>query len=163
MDARRAARLLGGIPVDLIISSPYRRAVQTVEGIAAERGLPITQYEELLERPIKGLDYSAAEEELLAGIRQSFEDKDYCMAGGESTRRAQERSIPLLLNLIRENEGKTIVIGTHGNIMTIMLNYFDEGIGYDFWQSTSKPDIYHMVMEKERLVELNRVWNESDH
>ncbi|WP_231710818.1 histidine phosphatase family protein [Gracilibacillus suaedae] len=157
--ARKVTALLKDTDIAAIISSPYTRAIQTVQGIADDKGLTIKEYETLKERAIKGLQYRLPEPELLKAIEHSFENKVYCLEGGESTLHAQNRAIPTIMQLINEYNGKNIVIGTHGNIMTIIMNYFDERYGYDFWKSTSKPDIYQLTFDNNSLIEVGRIWS----
>ncbi|MCR8644358.1 histidine phosphatase family protein [Paenibacillus sp. N1-5-1-14] len=160
-DAVRVADKMDSIHVDYVAASTYERTIQTVQQVAVRRSLPIHTYDELRERPIKGLDYKAPWEELLIAIEKSFTDHDYALAGGETTREAQARSIPVLEQIILENKGKSIVLGTHGNIMTIILNYYDASFGYEFWMQTSKPDIYKAVFENGKLIHFDRVWEPS--
>lgn len=158
MDAKKLVERFRDIHVDGIVSSPYTRAIQTVKFIAESKGLSIIEYEDLRERPIKGLDYRISEDELLKAIEQSFKDKDYCMTGGETTNAAQERALPVIESLLKEYEGKVIVIGTHGNIMTIIMNYYKDEYGYDFWRSTSIPDVYKLTFSNLELEEVKRFW-----
>ncbi|MEI5906866.1 histidine phosphatase family protein [Bacillus spongiae] len=155
-DAKRVMELLREKDIDMIVSSPYTRAVQTVQQLAEKKGLPIFEYEVFKERAIKGLDYKLPEQDILNAIKLSFEDKLYCLQGGESTFEAQSRAIPTFKQLLQQN--KNIVMGTHGNIMTIIMNYFDERYGYDFWKSTSKPDIYELTFERNHLKDVQRIW-----
>ncbi|WP_228552402.1 histidine phosphatase family protein [Gracilibacillus salitolerans] len=156
---KKVTELLMDKDIAAIVSSPYKRAVQTVQGLALLKGLTIKEYEELKERPIKGLEYRLPEQELLKAIEQSFENKEYCLEGGETTTQAQKRAIPVIKQVLREYNGKKIVIGTHGNIMTIIMNYFDECYGYNFWRSTSKPDIYQLTFDDNNsLIEVERLW-----
>ncbi len=39
------------------------------------------------------------------------------------------------------------------------MNYFNAEYGYDFWKSTSKPDIYELKFSGEKLQLVNRLWN----
>ncbi|MGP4040963.1 histidine phosphatase family protein [Gracilibacillus sp. D59] len=159
--AKRVTEILKDKDIAVIVSSPYRRAIQTVQGLALYKGLTIEEYEELKERPIKGLEYRLSTQELLKAIEHSFEGKEYCLEGGESTIQAQKRAIPIIKQLLSEYNGKKIVIGTHGNIMTIMMNYFDDRYRYDFWKSTTKPDIYQLTFDDNNsLIEVKRLWNE---
>ncbi len=96
--------------------------------------------------------------ELLIAIDKSFIDIDYSLEGGESTRKAQQRAIPIIDKLLCEYKGKNIVIGTHGNIMTIIMNYYNKEYGFEFWNSTSMPDIYKMTFEFDRLKDIERLW-----
>jgi len=158
-EAKKACDVLMDKEIDVIVSSPYARAIETVQALAAHKSLPIKEYEELRERSVKGLDYKLPEQEILKAVKKSFDDKNYCLSGGESIFQAQHRSIPIIKKLLKDYEGKHIVIGTHGNIMTIIMNYFDDAYEYDFWKSTSKPDIYQLVFKGERLTAVERLWH----
>lgn len=160
-DAKRVAELLWNEEIDLIVSSSYNRAKETVTPLAEVLQKEIIQYEELIERPIASLNYPVSDEQLLIAIEKSFSDINYCMPEGETTRQAQERAIPIILKLLSDNEGKKIVIGTHGNIMTIILNYFDSNYGFDFWKQTSKPDIYKLEFIEKKLTNVERLWTFS--
>ncbi|MDD9268438.1 histidine phosphatase family protein [Paenibacillus sp. GCM10023248] len=157
-DSKRVADLLRNEDIDLIVSSSFNRAKETVMPLAELLQKEIIQFDELIERPIASLSYPVPEEELLCGIEKSFSDIDFCMPEGETTRQAQERSIPIIMNLLSAYEGKKIVIGTHGNIMTIILNYFDSSYGFNFWKQTSKPDIYKLEFEDRKLKHVRRLW-----
>lgn len=157
-DAILVAEILQNEGIDLIVSSTYARAVETVKPLADHLNKEIIQYEALVERPIGSLKNEIAEEDLLNGIEQSFLDVDYCMPEGETTRQAQDRAIPTIKKLLTDYKGKKIAIGTHGNIMTIILHYFDRRFGYDFWLQTSKPDIYKVEFDDFELVKVDRLW-----
>ncbi len=161
IEAGKVAKIMLSEKIDAIVSSPFARSIQTIEEIATTQNLEIKLYEELRERMIKG-NYSLPWEEVEPAIKRSFEDKDYCLSGGETTRQAQERAVPIIKQLLKEYEGKSIVLGTHGNIMTIIMNYFDGKYGYDFWASTSKPDIYKLVFSDGKLIEVKRIWENED-
>lgn len=161
MDARKVAELMLLEQVDVVVSSPFVRSIKTIEEIATTRNLEIELFEELRERMIKG-NYKLSWEEVEQAIEKSFSDKDYCLPGGETTKQAQERAIPVVKQLLKEHEGKNIVVGTHGNIMTIIMNYFDEQYCYDFWKNTSKPDIYKLIFKKKKLIEVERIWVHDD-
>lgn len=157
LDAKKVAEIMLTKQVDVIVSSPFARSILTIEEIATTRKIKIELFEELRERMIKG-NYNLPWEEVEPAIKKSFTDKDYCLPGGETTRQAQERAIPIIKKIIKEHCGKNIVVGTHGNIMTIIMNYFDDQYGYDFWACTSKPDIYQLVFSDDKLSEVKRIW-----
>jgi 2,3-bisphosphoglycerate-dependent phosphoglycerate mutase len=157
-DAKRVADLLKSEEIDVIVSSSYNRAKETVIPLAELLEKDIIQYEELIERPIASLNYPVPEEQLLIAIEKSFKDIDFCMPEGETTRQAQERAIPIIMKLLSDYDGKKIVIGTHGNIMTIILNYFDSKYRFEFWKQTSKPDIYKLEFVEKKLMSVERLW-----
>lgn len=157
--SKEICHLFKSINIDYIVSSSYSRAVQTVQYLADDKGLDIEKFEELRERHIKGLDYKMEWSEIEEGIKQSFEDIDFAFEGGETTHEAQERSIPIVLRLLRVYQGKSLVMGTHGNIMTIILKYFDHKYGYEFWKCTTKPDVYKLTFSNSELIDVERLWN----
>lgn len=161
-DSRKIADIFKDTEVNCVVSSSYRRAIQTVQHLADRKGLSIIEFEELRERPIKGLDYKMPWEELLIAIEKSFIDIDLSLEGGESTRAAQERSIPIIGKLLCEYKDKNIVIGTHGNIMTIIMNYYNKEYRFDFWNSTSMPDMYKMTFELDELKDVERLWSQVE-
>lgn len=44
--------------------------------------------------------------------------------------------------------GKRVAIGTHGDIMTLILQRYDEHFDYHFWLGTTLPDIYRAEFEE---------------
>ena len=158
LDSIWVAEILKNEGIDIIVSSSFARAVDTIKPLANLLNKEIIQFEELVERPIASLKYQIEEDDLLKGIERSFIDIDYCMPEGETTRQAQERSIPIIKKLLTDYKGKKIAVGTHGNIMTIILNYFDKSYGNDFWIQTSKPDIYKLEFDDTKLIQVERLW-----
>ncbi|MEK3963942.1 histidine phosphatase family protein [Paenibacillus sp. FSL R7-0048] len=158
-DAYRIKELLAEEKITYFVSSPYRRAVETIKYLAEASNQEIELYEELRERAIGSVEIEISEDDFLQGIRTSFNDKQYKMPDGESTQEAQERAIPVIKQLIQQHKGGKIALGTHGNIMTIILNYFDKKYGYEFFEQTSKPDIYKLEFEELELTHVERLWD----
>jgi 2,3-bisphosphoglycerate-dependent phosphoglycerate mutase len=140
--------------IDLVYASPYKRAIETVQGIADYIGKPIILDDHFKERRLA----RGQVDDFQAVIEKVWQDDDFRLPGGESNRVAQERVCKGLLDVIAENEGKNIVIGTHGNIMVLMMNFFDKQYGFDFWKSLDMPDIYKLVFNQASLVEVERIW-----
>lgn len=158
VDALRIKEILAKEGISHFVSSPYRRAIDTLKYLAEASQLEILIFEELRERNIGSTKIEIKPQEILQGIRTSFTDKHYKMPGGESTLEAQERAIPIVKQLLEQHKGGRIAMGTHGNIMTLILNYFDEVYGYEFFEQTSKPDIYKLEFHEMELVNVERLW-----
>lgn len=47
-------------------------------------------------------------------FQKRWNDKDFHEDGGESIHMVQNRNIAALIDILENNEGKTVVIGTHG-------------------------------------------------
>lgn len=94
----------------------------------------------------------------LEAKRNVIEDFNKSFPEGESSKVAQKRAMGVLTKYIETFKGKKIGIGTHGDIMTLMLNYFDQRYGYAFWKSLTMPDIYKVRIEGNELIEVERMW-----
>lgn len=140
--------------IDMFFSSPYERSIETIRPTAIEQQKEIMIKEDLRERTIGDFSPVLFQE----AKDRVFKDMQFAYPNGETSWEAQERAIIAIKNIIEANKGKKIVIGTHGDIMTLMLNYFDKRYGYDFWKSTSLPDIYKISIEGMELLEVKRMW-----
>ncbi|MDQ0887988.1 2,3-bisphosphoglycerate-dependent phosphoglycerate mutase [Paenibacillus sp. V4I9] len=158
IDIEKVTKLLIGEGIDMIISSPYTRAILSVEELAEHLKLDIKVFEDLRERHFSS--YIIENAELMSSIRESFNDPNYTLPGGESNADCQKRAISVLEPILKEHRGKKIAIGTHGIVMTLMMNHFDPAFGLEFLNQLMKPDIYKMQFEDFELEEVTRMWNE---
>lgn len=158
VDIEKVTEILIGEGIDMIISSPYSRAILSVEGLAERLKLDIKVFEDLRERHFSS--YIIENAELMSSIGESFNDPSYTLPGGESNADCQKRAISILKSILQEHRGKKIAIGTHGLVMTLMMNHFDPAFGLEFLDQLKKPDIYKMQFEDLELEEVTRMWNE---
>lgn len=153
-DANTVTELLKGENIDHVFSSPFKRAIQTVEGIAKYVNKEVELIEDfkerlLAEKPVQ--DFSVA-------ITKVWEDYDFSWKGGESNKIAQKRGVNATLQVLENNTGKNVVIGTHGNIMVLIMNHFDRKYGFEFWKQLEMPDIYKLSFDGKKLVHVRRIW-----
>ncbi|MED5245683.1 MULTISPECIES: histidine phosphatase family protein [Priestia] len=153
VDAEQIASSLKNEEIHLVISSPYQRAVQTVEGIANQFNLDIELAYDLRERKLS----SDPLEDFETAITKVWKDPLFSLAGGESNIIAQQRGIACICNILEKYQGKNIVVGTHGNIMVLIMNYFDAKYDFEFWKSLQMPDIYKLSFEGDSLKSVSRV------
>ncbi len=158
MDAERLAAVLIDEEIDVVVSSPYLRSILTVEGLAKSIGKEVMVYEDLKERRFTSADTRISDVELWPLLEESFQDPDYMLPGGESNADCQTRAVQVLQELLDTYAEQRIVLGSHGAVMTLMMGYFDDKYDLDFLLSTTKPDIYRMEFEGEKLVDVQRLW-----
>lgn len=70
---------------------------------------------------------------------------------------AQKRGVDAIIHVLQTYKGKNIVIGTHGNIMVLIMNHFDSRYGYSFWKGLAMPDVYRLTFEGLKLKEVKRM------
>lgn len=154
-DATLVTELLKNENIDFVYSSPYKRAIQTVEDIAKHIDQEIKIVEAFKERvlsegPVK--DFGDA-------ISKVWEDENFSWPGGESNIVAQKRGVQATLEILQHHQGKNVVIGTHGNIMVLIMKYFDRQYDFAFWKQLNMPDIYKLSFDDRHLIEVKRIWD----
>ncbi len=113
--------------IDAVLSSPYRRAVDTVRHFADTVRLPVIHIPDFREREVAGEwidDFNSFS-------RRQWADFDFSLPGGECLRDVQARNIAALRQVLLEYEGKRVAIGGHGTSISTILNYFDPTFGND--------------------------------
>jgi 2,3-bisphosphoglycerate-dependent phosphoglycerate mutase len=63
--------------------------------------------------------------------KKLWDNFSFKLTDDESLIEVQKRNIKELKNTIRENKGKTIIIGTHGIALSTIINYYDSTFLYD--------------------------------
>jgi 2,3-bisphosphoglycerate-dependent phosphoglycerate mutase len=154
-DAQKVTELLSHENITKVISSPYKRAIQTVEGTANYFGLSISIDEGFRERKLADGSVTNFDEVIL----KYWENFDFSLNGGETGYVAQDRGVQSLKSLLNKYCGQNTVIGIHGNIMVLIMNYYDKKYNYDFWNSLNMPDIYKLSFEDGVLVGVERIWS----
>ncbi|HDR5272065.1 MULTISPECIES: histidine phosphatase family protein [Bacillus cereus group] len=139
--------------IDKIISSPYERAVKTIKPFAEEVGLEIHTDERLSERRLSNAPIT----NWLDILKHTFDDIDFSVEGGESTREATERAITLIKEQMHSEKQITLMV-THGNLMTLILKHFDERFGFKEWANLTNPDIYKITIQEENST-VTRLWD----
>jgi len=155
-EASAVCRRLEQENIEVFVSSPYQRAVDTIAPLAEYAGKTIELHDALRERLVSGKQ-DLGPEGFAEAKRRCYEDLDYCPPGGESSRQARARVLPVIRRLLREHAGKRIAVGTHGDVLTLMLGSWDEQYGYSFWQGLSMPDAYRVRFEGEAFAGAERI------
>lgn len=145
-DARALANYFHDKNISRIISSPYSRAVSTINPTAEMLTLPIEEDERLIERclspdPMKNW---------LIHLEKSFKDYSYKLQGGESSSEAQSRILSIF-DSVKEN---TIIV-SHGNLLALYFQSIKPIDGFELWKQMKNPDVYHLYLGSSTLKKLN--------
>jgi 2,3-bisphosphoglycerate-dependent phosphoglycerate mutase len=146
------ADFLAPLPIDRILSSPFRRAQDSIAPFATRRGLPVEPDDRLVERVLSAVPLPDWQEHL----RASFADLDRCLPGGESSRTALARAVAVLDDLRRHPATATVVV-THGNLLALLLRHCDRRVGFATWSALTNPDVYVAALT-EPIKPARRIW-----
>ena len=112
--------------IGAVLSSPYKRAVDTVAGFAEAAHLEIETIADFRERRVSS--------EWIADFdgfcRSQWADFNYKLSDGETLGEVQRRNIRALNAALARYDGKNIVIGSHGTALSVIINYYDKTFGY---------------------------------
>jgi len=109
--------------VDAVLSSPFKRAIDTVAPFAEETGLAIETVEDLRER--KSDSGWLRDTDFFPFIERQWADFTYTLSDGECLAEVQGRNIAALHDALARHRGKTIAIGTHGTALSTIIHYYD--------------------------------------
>lgn len=118
-DSRKVLEFLQDKNIDSFYCSPYKRSMDTIWETAAYYETEIINDERLRERE------SGRNGNHHGMFQKRWEDHDFHEEGGESIAMVQERNVAALTDILQKNDGRNIVIGTHGTALSSILNYYD--------------------------------------
>ena len=119
--------------IDNILSSPFKRAIDTIADFAEQNGLNIETIGDFRER--KSDSDWVRDTDFWPFMERQWADFSYSLSDGECLAEVQERNIAALNNVLSEHKGENIVIGTHGTALSTIINYYDDTYGFDDFMS----------------------------
>lgn len=143
--AQQLVESLESLKVDVVYSSPYLRALQTLDPYLEKTGQDVIKDDAFAE--IKAVEDYMDPISFGDLTKQMVEDVTFCEGGMESISACQVRFMKGLNKVVKENIGKTILVCTHGMPLFSALKYFDTTYGFDFWCRMHMPDIYKLVSD----------------
>lgn len=139
-----------------LISSPFKRAIQTIEKLSKDFHVKIEENSSLEEINI-GKDENLSKHEI---IEKMWENKNFKVVNGSSQSEHVEQikvELNKILNDFYEKDYNLILV-SHGNSIGIILKYFlNQKFTFDDWKNISMPDMYSISFdEKNTVIEFKR-------
>lgn len=119
-DSLEVTRILKDKNIDFLMSSPYKRSMDTIGNLAQTLGKEIYTDDAFRERNA-GIWHG---ENFLEYIEKQWSDFNYHIKDGESLNEVQERNIRALKKVLSSHTNENIVIATHGTALSTILNYY---------------------------------------
>lgn len=126
-DSLLVTEFLSNRNIDTVLSSPYRRAIDTVKDFAETHNFSIETVEDFRERKVgdRWLD------DFMAFVKRHWEDRNYREDGGESLQETQDKNISALREVLKKYEGQILAVGTHGTALSSIINYYQPRFGFE--------------------------------
>ncbi len=129
-DIRLVTEYLRGKGIGAVLSSPFKRAFDTVAPFARDAGLPVATMDGLRERQVD----SGWIEDFDSFARRQWEDFSYKLDHGESLGQVQGRMVGCLDEILAGYEGQRVAVGSHGTALSVLVHTFRPGFGYGGFQ-----------------------------
>ena len=153
IDRHKAAQWLADKNITLVLSSPYKRSVDTVRPIADAIGqTEIETYYDLRERTVCDEWLYCFDEYAL----NQWSDFTYKLEGGECIGEVQERNIRAINEILKKYPDHNIAIGSHGTALSAIINYYSGGKwGFEDFQRIKKvmPFIARFTFDGDKFVD----------
>lgn len=160
--ATQVAELLADATIDGVVSSPYARARETVEPLADRHGLDVEVDAGFRERRLTDGPVETIGETFESAVAAVWEDWSFAWPDGESSLDAQRRGLDALDRVLSRYDDCSVVVGTHGQLLTTLLNHFDDRFDEAFWEDLTTPDVYEAEFADGELLSVERRYSPSE-
>jgi 2,3-bisphosphoglycerate-dependent phosphoglycerate mutase len=144
--AQTLVPVLSSLDIQRIISSPYRRARQTVSPFAEFSGIDLEIDLRLRERE---MPIAESPEAHMESVRMSFQNFDYAPEGGETFREVSMRALSCLHDVVRKTPSGLLLVG-HGQCLTLLLReLFPAEADVEFWRTLPVPALIELSLDEQ--------------
>lgn len=154
-DRLLVTQYLSNKSIDIVLSSPYKRAYDTVYDFASRSSLPVHCVDDFRERKVDSIwidDFDKF-------TRNQWDNFDYKLLDGESLRQVQDRNIRALNNVLDQYAGCKIAVGSHGTALSTIINYFDPSFDYNHFARIKglMPWVVRCVFQKHSCIMIESI------
>lgn len=154
-DRKLVTEYLSDKSIDVVLSSPYRRAVDTVMDFANRYNIEIERIDGFRERKVD----SEWIEDFIGFCKRQWADFNYKYTDGETLAEVQKRNILALKQVLEQFDNKNIVIGSHGTALSTIINYYDPTYGFEDFDKIRQlmPWIVKLTFVGKKLIDMESV------
>ena len=149
--ALQLANVLTTFGIARILSSPYRRAVQSIEAFALQHAIAIESDDRLRERVLSTIPL----DDWKTTLRRTFDDADFAAPGGETSRVAEARALSALEVALAD--GRTTAIVSHGNLTALLLRRLGWPMDFEASLRLTNPDVFR-ITRSGNAYDIARLW-----
>jgi broad specificity phosphatase PhoE len=136
--AEELADRLATAGISAIVTSPYQRAIDTVQPLGKRLGCAISVRGDLHEREL----CKTIRDDWQELVARAWADFSFALPDCESGLACQKRMVMCIEGIVKEFAGQTVAVCSHGNAIGLLLNSIDPGFGHADWQNMRFPDVF---------------------
>jgi 2,3-bisphosphoglycerate-dependent phosphoglycerate mutase len=150
--ATELSKFFSQFQIDRIISSPFLRAIQSIQPLATKLNIEIEIQNQLSERTLSSenlLDW-------FDKLKATYVDMELKYEGGESSHEAMNRIVKVVEKVFLDEAENTVIV-THGNLLSLLLKYINQNFGFEDWRNLSNPDVF-LIKSENNVLTYDRLW-----
>jgi broad specificity phosphatase PhoE len=138
--AKSLARHLEGNRIQAVVSSTEPKAIHTAQILADQLGHPVELADGLQEheRPLLP-DSFTPPDEFRQRVKAFFERPEQLVLGAETADQCFARFNHALCEVIERHAGETMVVVSHGTVLSLLLSSYNHLDPFSFWQALGMP------------------------
>lgn len=149
--AGRLAERIHSYQPEKIVSSPEPKAVETAQIVATACGLELHLLDDLHEHDRSTVPF-LSRPEFENGVQEFFNKPDALVFGRETANQAGERFSSAVTAVLAENQASsTIVIVSHGTVISLFLSRLTGRPAYPIWSDLGLPGYMLVDLQSNKL------------
>ena len=149
--AERLAEQLMQYRPEVIVSSVERKAQQTAEIVAKNHNLTFSIVDGLHEHDRSNVPH-LSQEQFRTSVRAFFQKPDKLVFGKETADQAYARFYRALHSILNEHERKTIVVVSHGTVISLFVSRLTGSSDFDLWSMLGLPSFIAIDLHLDTLI-----------
>ena len=149
--AQHLAEELKSFEPDVILSSEEPKAKETAEIVANDLGLKMQMFPDLHEHDRSNVPY-LSHDAFQASMRDFFQEPDQLVFGRETANQVYARVYQAIHHILNEYRNKTVVIVTHGTVISLFVSRLTESSDFELWTKIGLPSFIAMDLHSNTLI-----------
>jgi broad specificity phosphatase PhoE len=154
--ARQLAEQLGSFSPDVILSSDEPKARETAAVLASRPGQEVQIVRDLHEHDRSNVPFLSYDT-FQASMRDFFQKPDELVFGGETANQAYTRFYRAVHSILNEHRNKTVVIVTHGTVISLFVSRLTGSSDYELWSKLGMPSFVALDLGSSEIIVRNKV------
>ena len=155
--AQHLAEHLKTFTPEIVVSSHERKAKETAEILASQLQLDMQIISDLHEHDRSNVPY-LSHEAFQASIREFFQKPAELVFGIETANQAYSRFYRAIHAILNEFKNKTIVIVTHGTVISLFVSRLTGMSDLELWNQLGLPSFIAMELGSSTVIVRNKIF-----